>query len=140
MKRFAFNEVLQGRLNKGDDIIEGLTKIITKNNIIAGVISAIGAVSEARIGFYNQETKRYEDIEFKEPMEVLSLMGNISLKDNLSFPHLHIVLSRKDCSVIGGHLYNGTIVFALEYQIIPFHGGYFRRKMDDETGLYLWEK
>ncbi|MCX8026844.1 MAG: DNA-binding protein [Thermodesulfovibrionales bacterium] len=140
MKKMVFNEVLQGRLNKGDDIIEGLTRIITQNHIVAGVISAIGAVSKARIGYFDQEKKTYEEKEFEEPMEVLSLTGNISLKDGLPFAHLHIVLSKRDYSVIGGHLYNGTIVYALEYQIVPFYGGYFKRQLDDETGLYLWEK
>lgn len=140
MKKFVFNEVLQGRLNKGDDIIEALTRVINQNHIVAGVISAIGAVSKAKIGYFDQEQKRYEEKDFDEPMEILSLMGNISLKDDMPFAHLHIVLSRKDYSVIGGHLYNGTIVYALEYKIVPFHGGYFNRNLDSETGLYLWER
>lgn len=140
MKRFVSNEVLQGRLNKGDDIIEGLTKVVTQNHIIAGMISAIGAVSKARIGYFNQYEKKYEEMEFNEPMEVLSLKGNISLKDDSTFLHLHVILSKSDYSVVGGHLYTGSLVYALEYQIIPFHGGYFKRKLDADTGLYLWEK
>ncbi|MFQ3574321.1 MAG: DUF296 domain-containing protein, partial [Thermodesulfovibrionales bacterium] len=103
-------------------------------------VSAIGAVSKARIGYFDQEEKRYDEMLFDEPMEVLSLMGNVSLKDDQPFPHLHIVLSRKDYSVIGGHLYTGTIVYALEYEIVPFHGGFFKRRMDEGTGLYLWER
>jgi len=140
VKKFIFNEVLQGRLNKGDDIMEALTKVITQNHIVAGVITAIGAISKAKIGYFDQELKRYEEREFNEPMEILSLMGNISLKDDMPFCHLHIVLSRKDYSVIGGHLYSGSMVYALEYNIVPFHGGSFKRNMDSETGLYLWER
>lgn len=29
-------------------------------------------------------------------------------------------------------------MFAFEYTIIPFEGGYLKREFDEETGLYLW--
>ncbi len=66
--------------------------------------------------------------------------GNVSLKDGQTFPHLHVVLSRRDYSTVGGHLFTGTLVFAFEFEIIAFEGDPFTRTFDDDTGLFLWSR
>ncbi len=137
--RFNMTEALQGSLSKGQDIVKSLKEILIGHHINSGVISAIGAVSEARIGFFNPDTKKYEERHFNEQMEVLSLLGNVSIKDQEIFPHLHILLSRRDYSVVGGHLYEGTIVYALEYQILKLSGNGFIRHFDADTGLFIWK-
>ena len=104
-----------------------------------GAISGIGALSEVRLGYFNAEAKKYEEKVFRENIEIVSLRGNISLKDNEIFPHLHAVLSRRDFSVVGGHLFSGT-VYAFEFEIIPFEGKPFVRGFDEDTGLFLWKK
>jgi len=76
----------------------------------------------------------------REGLEILSLTGNISQKDGEIFPHLHVVLSGKDAKAIGGHLLNDALVYAFEYQIIPFEGKPFVRKFDDDTGLFMWKE
>lgn len=138
IKNFNVKKVFQGRLLKGEEIISGLNKFLKENSIKAGLISGIGAVRRVKIGYYDQSEKKYISHDFNEPMEILSLKGNISLKDNEIFPHIHIVLSKKDFSCIGGHLYEAE-VFAFEFEIIEFEGNYFERGFDEETGLFLWK-
>ncbi len=140
LKEFQIQRVYQGSLNKGADILEGLLHIIKQHHISAGVISGIGAVTEARLAYYNQDTKTYEERAFLEHMEIVSMRGNISIKDDAFFPHLHAVLSRKDFTAIGGHLLPKTHVFAFEFEIISFIGDAFVRGFDELTGLYLWKK
>ncbi len=140
VKEFQIQRVYQGSLEKGADILEGLFHIMKQHRIPAGVISGIGAVTEARLAYYNQETKTYEERAFLEHLEIVSMRGNISIKEDALFPHLHTVLSRKDFTAIGGHLLPKTHVFAFEFEILPFTGDPFVRGFDEATGLFLWKR
>ncbi|GAQ95505.1 hypothetical protein TAGGR_2400 [Thermodesulfovibrio aggregans] len=137
-KTFSVKRIIQGRLFKGDEIVSTITKFLKENSITSGLISGIGAVKKAKIGYYNQSEKKYISQEFNEPMEILSLKGNISIKDGEPFLHLHIVLSKEDFTCIGGHLYEAE-VFAFEFEIVEFEGNSFQRGFDEDTGLFLWK-
>ncbi|WP_297211404.1 MULTISPECIES: PPC domain-containing DNA-binding protein [Thermodesulfovibrio] len=138
IKDFKIKRILQGRLFKGDEIVASITKIARDKGITAGVVNGIGAVERAKIGYYDQRNRKYMSQEFSEPMEILSLKGNISIKDNEPFPHIHVVLSREDYSSIGGHLFEAQ-VFAFEFEIIEFEGTAYERGFDEDTGLFLWK-
>jgi predicted DNA-binding protein with PD1-like motif len=139
IKEFHANRLYQGSLDKGVEIVSGLFSVMEQHGITTGVISGIGALSEAELGYFNAGTKAYEKISFKENLEIVSLKGNISQKDNEVFPHLHAVLSKKDFSAFGGHLFSG-IVYAFEFEIIIFEEQPFTRKFDETTGLFLWKE
>jgi hypothetical protein len=132
--------VYQGSLSKGEDILKGLSSVLKEKKITCGCITGIGAVTQARVGYFNHEQKKYEELFLHEGLEILSLKGNISHKEGEIFPHLHVVLSGKDFKAIGGHLLDGTLVYAFEYEIIPFEGKPFVRKFDEDTGLFLWKE
>jgi len=138
IKNFNVKRIIQGRLYKGDEIISRLSSFLKDNSITSGIITGIGAVSFAKIGYYNQTEQKYIAREFNEAMEILSLKGNISIKDNEPFMHLHIVLSKDDFTCIGGHLSEAKI-FAFEFEIIEFEGISFQRGFDSDTGLFLWK-
>lgn len=138
VKEFHVNRLYQGNLDKGVEIVHGLFSIMKQHAVRSGTISGIGSVSEAELGYFNAKTKGYEKIRFKEDLEIVSLKGNISQKDNEVFTHLHAVLSKQDFSAIGGHLFSG-IVYAFEFEITSFHEMPFIRKSDDATGLFLWK-
>lgn len=138
LKDFNFKKIIQGRLFKGDEIISEITKILKEKSINSGLISGIGAVTKAKIGYYDQKTRQYMSKEFCEPMEILSLKGNVSLKDSEPFVHIHIILSKEDYSTIGGHLFEAS-VFAFEFEIFELDGTPFERGYDEDTGLFLWK-
>ncbi len=137
MKNFKLGNIYHGRLNKGDELISSLTSQIKENNINSGFIYGIGAVSSAKLGYFNTNTKKYEDKLFDENMEIVSLSGNISIKDGNIFPHIHAIFSKRDFSVVGGHLFSPTIVYAFEFMIYEYFGEPFVRNFDEDTGLYL---
>jgi len=94
------------RLYKGEDILESLQKFCQHHsNIGAGTIQGIGAVSSAKIGFF--DGKKYQENIFNENLEVLSLMGNIA-ENNMV--HLHGTFGKANSSCIGGHIMPGCIV------------------------------
>jgi uncharacterized protein len=131
-------EIFMGKLSCGGDLLQELTDLCIERNIVLGRIEAIGAVQKARIGFYNQENKTYEFTSFDRAMEINNLTGNISLKDGKPFVHAHVTLTDEKDVTIGGHLAEGTIVFACEFVLEVFTGSGFDRVFDKETGLTLW--
>ena len=134
----ATGKILIGKLEHGSDLLESLTSICMHEGITMGRVEAIGAVQKANIGYYNQQTREYKYQEFVENMEILVLVGNISLKDSKPMVHAHITLGRGDFTSIGGHLSPGTIVFACEYVITELRGRSLERGYDETTGLPLW--
>lgn len=132
--------VVMGRLPHGGDLLEELTTICRENQIRLGKVTAIGAVQRACISYYNQASKEYQQTTLEEPMEISSLTGNVSLHEGRPMVHAHVNLAREDGSVVGGHLEEGTQIFAAEAVIEVFGGEEFRRSFDGVTGLPLWQK
>lgn len=138
LKKFTVDEAYMGRLQKDDDLLKELTKIVKEKDINTGIIKVIGAVQNAKIGFYNQDKNEYEYKKFNREMEVVSCIGNISLMEGEPFIHAHIVLADEDGSCYGGHLAEGTKVFASEFYIQPLKGDKLERTHDEATQLTLW--
>ena len=137
-KKYGLENIFMGRLPQGSDLYKGLQSFLEEHNIKAGTVEGIGALRKACLGYYDQDSKKYCSIDIEEPMEVLSLLGNISLKEGKAFPHCHIILGDKNGSTRGGHLMEGCSVFAFEFVIKQFDGASLVRGFDKETRLSLW--
>lgn len=137
-KPVTSRQMIMGKLPYGSDLLEALTNVCAERGIELGRIKAIGAVQEARIGYYNQKTRTYQFSVFDQPMEITNLTGNVSLKDGKPFVHAHVTLADESGKSYGGHLGPGTIVFACEFILESFDGPAFHRRPDEETGLALW--
>jgi predicted DNA-binding protein with PD1-like motif len=133
------SKIFLGRLPKDADLIETLNAICAEQGIERGVVQLIGAVQKAKLGYYIQAEQRYVFHEVNEAMEILSGMGNVSLKDGKPFVHLHLTLSKQDCSTMGGHAMPGCVIFAAECAIFPIEGAPLVRELDAATGLPLWK-
>ena len=77
-------------------VVEALTAFCKEKRIEAGTVSGIGAISSATFRFLDPATKQYVDKTFDEQMEITNLTGNISLKDNKPYLHLHATAGRRD--------------------------------------------
>jgi predicted DNA-binding protein with PD1-like motif len=124
----------------GADLYESISKICTEEDIKIGRVTAVGAVKQATVAYYDQEKKKYKSITFKKHLEILNCTGNISLKDGKPFVHMHATFADSKGNVFGGHLTAGTVVFACELTIEELEGKALDRKPDDITGLSLWGK
>ena len=131
---------IMGRVPQGEDLLGYLNQVCLDEGISAGQVSAIGAVAKARIAFYDQAKQEYGFMDLDEPMEIVALMGNVSLKDGKPFVHAHVVLGGHDGKLLGGHLSEGAPVFACEFIITKFSSDQeFVRGLDQGTGLPLWQ-
>jgi uncharacterized protein len=120
----------------GEDPVEGLTRFAEEQNLSASSFTAIGAFSEATLGYFNWERKDYERIPVKGQVEVLALVGDIALEGEKKKVHAHVVLGRRDGSACGGHLLAAKVRPTLEV-ILTESPSYLRRVHDPETGLAL---
>lgn len=115
----------------------GLSEFAKENGIKAAHITGLGAASKLVIAYYNLETKEYEKKTFEEDVEILSLNGNIGVKEGGdAVVHVHGVFGKRDFSTFGGHIFEMTISGAGEIHINSF-GGAICRAFDRETGLTL---
>jgi predicted DNA-binding protein with PD1-like motif len=116
----------------GEDPMAGLTRFAGEHNLSASSFTAIGAFSEATLGYFDWEKKDYEHIAVREQVEVLSLIGDIADRK----VHAHVVLGRRSGAACGGHLLAARVRPTLEV-IITESPGYLQRKHDPASGLSL---
>ena len=137
-RNYTIKKTIMGRIDNGKDLLSEINSFLTKHNIKAGKIEGIGAIQKGNLGYYNQENKEYQTIVINSPMEIVSLLGNISLKQGKVFSHCHISLADGHGNVKGGHLMEGCVVFAFEFIITVFDGTALIRGFDEATKLPLW--
>ena len=124
------------RLDRGEEIIETLKQFCKDMNIKSGSITGIGATNKATVGFFDVETKKYHSKELVGNFEIAPLYGNISMKDNEVYLHIHINLCGSDHTSFGGHL-SFAIVSATVEIIIDVIDEKMDREFDKKTGLNL---
>ncbi|TYP49273.1 PPC domain-containing DNA-binding protein [Thermosediminibacter litoriperuensis] len=127
-----------GRLDYGSDLFLSLLSLVREKDIETGVVEVIGACKKSVVAIYDQDKKVYHNVALEGPLEILSCTGNISKIDGKPALHLHIVLSNHEGSAFGGHVVEGTEVFAGEFYIRELLGPTLERKRDEVTGLNLW--
>jgi uncharacterized protein len=121
----------------GEDPIEGLTRFAAEHNLTASGFTAIGAFSEATLGYFDWDKKDYDRIPVTEQVEVLALVGDIA-RDEQNRPkvHAHVVLGKRDGAACGGHLLAAKVRPTLEV-ILTESPAHLRRVHDPESGLAL---
>ncbi|MFH1767679.1 MAG: DUF296 domain-containing protein [Candidatus Omnitrophota bacterium] len=128
-----------GRFGFTADLLVMLTQVCNRKHITMGVFSVIGALERVKLGYYSQEKKCYvECVSLDKKLEIASCLGNISLVDSKIFVHAHITLADHKGTCYGGHLLEGSSIFAAEYYIRELCGSQLERKYDSQTGLNLW--
>jgi predicted DNA-binding protein with PD1-like motif len=120
----------------GDEVIANLLKFVSDNGLTTGYFTAIGALREVTLGYFNLEKRDYKRIPLKEQVEVLSLMGNIALDQGKPKIHAHIVVGKSDGTAHGGHLIEAFVRPTLEV-ILQETPGHLSRKFDPVSGLAL---
>jgi predicted DNA-binding protein with PD1-like motif len=120
-----------------EEVMGGLVGFVKEKAITAGHFTAIGAVSRAVLGFFDRETKDYKRIPQDGQAEVLSLIGDVALKeDGTPGVHAHAVLGLPDGSACGGHLIEATVWPTLEV-VLTESPKHLRRTFRPELGLAL---
>ena len=121
----------------GEDPVAGLTRFAGAEQLRAASFTAIGAFSEATLGYFDWLKKDYEHIPVREQTEVLSLIGDIALEEGGGRQvHAHVVLGKRDGAALGGHLLAAQVRPRLEV-VLDESPGCLERRHDPASGLAL---
>ena len=122
----------------GEDPVAELTRFAEEHNINAAGFTAIGAFSEATLGYFDWEKKDYERIPVREQTEVLSMIGDIAVEASSGKHkvHAHAVLGKRGGATCGGHLLSAKVRPTLEV-ILTESPSYLKRVHDPQSGLAL---
>jgi len=124
------------RLDRGEEVIAGLTALCSDHGYGGASLTGIGAVEDAELGYYHLPTYSYETRRERGICEVLSMVGNVALVEGEPFVHVHVVLGRRDLSTLGGHLVSATVAVTVEVYLDVLEGP-MERKLDSEVRLKL---
>ena len=120
----------------GEEVVSGLTRFAERQNLTASRITAIGAFSDAVLGYFDWDKKDYQRIPVREQVEVVSLIGDVALDGTHPKVHAHVVLGLRDGSARGGHLLEAHVRPTLEV-IVTESPSYLKREFDPVSGLAL---
>ncbi len=133
------NDIISIRMEEGEDFFESL-KTVCKNYKLesAVILNGIGMLRNVTIGYWNGEKYVNETVE--EPVELVSMQGNIGTTENDGDPiiHIHIAVAKPDHILIGGHFVSGTVNNTNEIFIKKLENIVLLRKKDKNglMGLY----
>ncbi len=127
-----------GRLEAGDDLVEEIEHLAAEYEVKAAWVSVIGAVRHASFAYYDQEDRRYIELDRDDHHELFGFVGNISVRDGRAFLHAHAGFAARHGGTVAGHLLPGCEVFVAEVTIREMTGVELTRTPDEVTGLSLW--
>ncbi|HEY0385823.1 MAG TPA: PPC domain-containing DNA-binding protein [Pyrinomonadaceae bacterium] len=121
----------------GDEVVSGLLAFAKEQSLAASHSAGIGACERVTLGFFELERKDYKKIPINEQVEVMSLIGNISLEESGEPKvHAHVVVGLQDGTAHGGHLLEAHVRPTLEVFLVESSQP-LRRKMNAGVGLAL---
>jgi predicted DNA-binding protein with PD1-like motif len=123
-------------LATGDEVMSSLKDFATREKITAAQISAIGALSDVTLAYFDWDKKTYQKIPVREQVEVASLLGDIAEADGKPALHLHIVIGKRDGTAMAGHLAEARVRPTLEV-IVTESPAHLHKRHDPESGLAL---
>ena len=138
-----YGETWYIRMDRGDEIIAGITRICRAEGIRSALYSGIGGCLQAEIQTFIPEKGAFETQTIRGMLELVSLNGNLTMDDGGEYyHHTHAMLAYKDgerhCAA-GGHIKSLTVLYTAEIELRPVDGGTVGRKYDPETGTGFWD-
>ncbi len=138
MQYERFDNTIVVRLDRGDEIKESLYRIAKQEEIFLATVMGIGATDQVELAFFDSASQTYNTKTYNEPLEIVSLTGNITSKNYDPYLHLHIALGKQNYEVIGGHLNKAIISVTCELFIQIIEAD-VERKLDENIGINLMQ-
>lgn len=123
-------------LDSRDEAVSALTFFAAEHELNGAQVTAIGAFSQATVGWFDRGNRDYRKIAVAEQCEVLSLAGDVANGHDGPQLHLHAVLGLSDGSTRGGHLLEAVVWPTLEViitEVLPD----LRKTYRPDVGLAL---
>ncbi|MBR79531.1 MAG: hypothetical protein CMA88_01925 [Euryarchaeota archaeon] len=101
------------RLDKGEELHESIRRLSEHGISVAALTSGIGRIRSTVMGYLGSDGV-YQKVSIEEPMELISMQGNLAPGPDGPFTHIHIVASDDDHVVRGGHLFEAIVEVTAE--------------------------
>jgi len=124
-------------LIQGDQVQAAIAAFANDHHVVDAHFSAIGAVRDPVVAWFDGSRKQYKAMALHEQMEVLTLSGDVTLGvDGRPAVHTHLALARSDGAAWGGHLIEATASPTLEIYLTAYPEPLHKR-LDPATDLQL---
>jgi predicted DNA-binding protein with PD1-like motif len=121
---------------RGDEAFSGLLEFAEKYHVTSAHFTAIGALNEATLGWFDPQRKMYKKIPINGQHEVIAMSGDIALYKGNPVVHTHMVVGSPDGTTRAGHVLDAYVSPTLEVMVTvdPIA---MRKRFDPETDLTL---
>jgi uncharacterized protein len=121
----------------GDEIAAGLKTFAKEHKLKDASFKAIGALEYVKVGWFDWDKKKYETAaELNEQVELLSMIGDVALKDGEPQVHAHLVIGKRDGTAHGGHLLEARVRPTCEL-ILTESPAELHKEIDPKSGIAL---
>lgn len=121
---------------KGEEVLTEMISFCAREGIVNATFTGIGAVRGLSCGYYALEEKAYHFTQYDEPVEVVSLTGNIMQKEGAPALHAHGVFTDHENRAFGGHIESMVVDVTLEV-VLTVLPSEIERVLDEDIGLFL---
>ncbi len=127
------------RLDPGEEVVECLARLVEKENVRLGCVSALGAAGDVTIGIFNTREKKYYSRRYQGDFEISALVGNVTRQEGKPYLHLHITIGNPATGEVhAGHLTACAVSATLEL-FLQVWDGEVGRRFSERVGLNLLE-
>lgn len=123
------------RVGRGAKVMESILSVCEKEKITAGTFTALGALRNARLGWYSVNKKKYHEITVDEEVELAGGVGNVATFEGKTVLHFHVVLGSTGRTYVA-HLFEAEVEGTLEV-FLRVWDTVLERAPDAEVGLNL---
>ena len=134
----SFTDGFLLRLERGEEVQSTLTQFLADKGLRAGVITGLGGIGDAELGFYDLAHKVYLRKTISGILELVSYLGNITQVNGKPFIHAHAVVSGLDFQAYAGHFFSAKVTITGEFVIRPADWE-VSRALDEYSGLKLMD-
>lgn len=124
------------KLEQNEFVIETLTNFCQAEGIKNASFQGIGAAKDVTCGYYELTGKEYHFTDYPDLVEVVSMTGNVTLKEGDPFLHVHALFTDPQNQAFGGHVKEMIVGVTLEV-VMHVYSTSIERKLDEEIGLWL---
>ena len=125
------------RLDKGDEVVDCLTRLAEAEDIRLAAVSGLGAANDVTLGVFDTGAKEYHARRYQWEYEISALTGNLTRMDGRPYLHLHITIGNPVTGKVhAGHL-TACVISATAEIFVQNWDGEIGRTFSPEVGHNL---
>jgi predicted DNA-binding protein with PD1-like motif len=90
--------------HQGDEVYSGLQEFAEKYHVRSAHFTAVGALNDATLGWFDPQRKMYKKIPISGQHELIGMSGDIALYQGRPVVHTHMVVGSADGTTRAGHV------------------------------------